>query len=66
MLLTPDDVAELLQVNKSWVYEAARDGRIPHVRLGRYVRFEPEEIEAWLKTQRSEPLPNRSRSVNLK
>ena len=63
MLLTPDDVADLLKVNKSWVYEAAREGRIPHVRLGRYVRFEEAEIEEWLKTLRTEARAYTARSV---
>jgi excisionase family DNA binding protein len=44
-LLTADEVAELLGVPKSWVYEQSRCGRIPTVTLGRYLR---EAIEAWL------------------
>ena len=39
--------AEMLGVPKSWVLAEARAGRIPHVRLGRYVRFDPSEVEAW-------------------
>ena len=46
-LLTAQDVAEFLQVKMSWVYAEARANRIPHVRLGRYTRFDPESIEAW-------------------
>jgi excisionase family DNA binding protein len=45
--LTAQDVAEFLQVKMSWVYAEARANRIPHVRLGRYTRFDPESIEAW-------------------
>ncbi len=47
-LLTVADVAEALQVDKSWVYAACRSGRIPHIRLGRYVRFSESAIEAWM------------------
>jgi excisionase family DNA binding protein len=47
-LLTADDVAQMLQVKRSWVYAAARQGQIPHVRLGRYIRFREEAIERWL------------------
>ena len=36
-LLTAGDVAELLGVPKSWVYE--QPGRIPTVTLGRYRRY---------------------------
>lgn len=47
-LLTADQVAEILQVDKSWVYAACRSGRIPHIRLGRYVRFSEVAIEEWM------------------
>lgn len=41
----------MLGVPKSWVYERARTGRIPTVRLGRYYRFRPEAIERWILEQ---------------
>lgn len=47
-LLTAEEVAELLSVPKSWPLQEARAGRIPHVRLGRYVRFQREAILAWV------------------
>ena len=50
---------ELLGVPASWVLAQARAGRIPHVRLGRYVRFEPEELRAWWRGRRRGPGPRR-------
>lgn len=47
-LLLARDVAELLGVPTSWVYEQSRTGRIPTVTLGRYRRYRREAIEAWL------------------
>jgi excisionase family DNA binding protein len=47
-LLTADQVAGLLGVPKSWVYEQSRAGRIPTVTLGRYRRYRREAIELWL------------------
>ncbi len=47
-LLTVDQVAELLQVKRSWVYAETRADRIPHVRLGRYVRYRLDAIERWM------------------
>jgi excisionase family DNA binding protein len=41
-------VAELLGVPTSWVREQVRAGAIPHVRLGRYVRFDLEDVHRWL------------------
>jgi len=48
MLRTSKEVAELLQVSRSWVYESAQKDRTSHVRLGRYVRFEQDELDRWL------------------
>ena len=32
-----------------WVYAEVRANRIPHVRLGRYVRFRAESIDRWIR-----------------
>ncbi|MFO7563974.1 MAG: helix-turn-helix domain-containing protein [Enhygromyxa sp.] len=39
-VLTADEVAGLLRVNRKTVYEAAQRGDIPHRRLGRRLVFE--------------------------
>src|SRR5437763_5142663 len=55
-LLKPNDVARRLAVSRAWVYEAARTGRIPSVRIGGDdgpLRFVPEEIEQWLAEART-------------
>lgn len=50
-LLSPQEMANLLGVNPSWVYRRTRMGTraIPHIRVGRYVRFVPEEVFDFLK-----------------
>jgi hypothetical protein len=40
-----DRAAELLSVRSSWLLLQARRGTVPHVRLGRYVRFRETDIE---------------------
>jgi excisionase family DNA binding protein len=47
-LLTAAEVASLLSVPKSWVYEQSRAGRIPTVCLGRYRRYREDAILAWV------------------
>jgi excisionase family DNA binding protein len=47
-LLTADEVAALLHVTKSWVYDQTRQHRMPHVRLGRYVRYRRSAIDGWV------------------
>ena len=54
-LMTVQQVAELLQVPVSWVYGRLRKRsleRLPGYRLGKYWRFDKEEILAWLAQQR--------------
>jgi len=47
-LLNADQVAQMLGVPKTWVYEQSRKGRIPTVTLGRYRRYRVETIERWV------------------
>ena len=54
-LLTVEEVAELLKVPKSWVYERTRRrglDRLPHIKLGKYLRFEEGAIIQYLEEQR--------------
>jgi excisionase family DNA binding protein len=53
-LLTAEQVARLLGVPRTWVYEQSRCGRIPTVTLGRYRRYRPEAIEAWIRELEAE------------
>lgn len=48
-LLTAEQVARLLGVPRTWVYEQSRCGRIPTVTLGRYRRYRREAIDAWVR-----------------
>jgi excisionase family DNA binding protein len=51
-LLRPEEVARILGVRRSSVYEYVRTGRLPHVRVGRHVRFLREDLEEWIRRQR--------------
>lgn len=47
-------VATWLGVAESWVYQRCEgpDPDLPHVRLGRYLKFEPTAISAYIRTHR--------------
>ncbi len=47
-LLRPDQVAALLAVKTSWVYDAVRTGSLPCIRVGRHIRFTQAMLEEWL------------------
>jgi excisionase family DNA binding protein len=58
-LLTAQEVAELLAVPLSWVREATRAERLPHLKLGRYRRYQRHAIDAWLTDQQAGPTGTR-------
>jgi excisionase family DNA binding protein len=47
-MMTAGEVATLLQVTKAWVYTQTRARKIPHVSLGRYVRYRRSAVLRWL------------------
>jgi excisionase family DNA binding protein len=49
-LLTAEELAERLGVPAKWPLTQARAGHIPHLKLGRYVRFDVDDVERWLET----------------
>lgn len=49
-LVDANTIAELLGVPVSWVREHTRSGEIPHVPLGRYVRYRQDDVLAWVDT----------------
>ena len=51
-LLDAVGAAELLAVRPSWIYEAVRTGRLPHLKLGRHIRFLRSDLEDWVLDQR--------------
>jgi excisionase family DNA binding protein len=59
-LLDAREAAAVLNVPSSWIAAEARAGRIPHVRLGRYVRFDRDELIAWCEGRVRGPRRRRS------
>ena len=53
LLLTVEDLAAEFQVRKRTIYDLVRDAGLPHLRLGRALRFRPAAISAWLAARNS-------------
>jgi excisionase family DNA binding protein len=60
-LIDAKAASTLLGVPYTWLLAQARAGNIPHHRLGHYVRFDPEDLQTWLRETRSEPHVGRGR-----
>ena len=57
-LLTVDDVAAMLKVPKSWIYDRTRQRgaeRLPFIKLGKYLRFEESAVRTWVHARRHSP-----------
>ncbi len=68
-LLKPTEVARRLGVSRTWLYTAAKDGRIPSVRIGGPdgpLRFVPEDLEAWLDEARAAWRPGDTSAATLR
>jgi excisionase family DNA binding protein len=49
-LLDANEVAEWLGVPVSWVRESTRTGAMPAIPLGRYWRYDREDVLGWLES----------------
>jgi excisionase family DNA binding protein len=50
-LLNIEELSQRLGVSRSFIYDRTRKNgpeKIPHFKLGKYVRFDPDQIEIWL------------------
>ncbi len=51
-LLTIDEVAGYLRLNRFTVYRMAERGELPGAKIARRWRFEQREIETWFETRK--------------
>ncbi len=47
-LLRVPEVARRLGLTTDRIYELAREGTLPAVRIGRQLRFDPARLQAWI------------------
>jgi len=53
-LLDVKEAAALLNVPESWIYQHVRaraENRLPHFKLGKYLRFSAQALVEWLETR---------------
>jgi excisionase family DNA binding protein len=54
-LLNAKQLAEHLAVPESWVYEQARIGELPSIKVGHYVRFRLDDVKNYLADKTTSP-----------
>ncbi len=63
-LLTAEDVAAMINCGPSTIYEWAKSGRIPSLKLNGLVRFVPEEVQEWILKKRQSAFKPGQKSLN--
>lgn len=54
LLVSVEEIAKILSVPPSWVYRMTAREEIPHIHVGRYVRFYVHEVMEWIRSQSEE------------
>ena len=54
-LFTVKELSDIINVRESTIYAWVSQERIPHIKLGKKVLFDPSEIEKWVKEHRRSP-----------
>jgi excisionase family DNA binding protein len=54
-LVPAEQAAKLLGVPPRWLLEQARQRKVPHHKLGRYVRFDLDDLIKWLDETKRNP-----------
>jgi len=60
-LLDTDAVAQALGITRRHVQRLVAERRIPYLKVGRFVRFDPAALNVWLDEQRIDVVHGRNR-----
>jgi excisionase family DNA binding protein len=63
-LLTPQEMARVLGVQPSTIYQWTHQGFIPHVKLGKFVRFKEGDVMNWVEERATDG--RRARRVDVR
>jgi excisionase family DNA binding protein len=57
LLWTCHEAAAALSISLRTLWTLTAEGRIPCVRIGRSVRYDPRDIRSWIESQKTATLP---------
>jgi len=55
LLLRPQDAANAMAISPRLLWTFTKNGAIPCVRIGRSVRYDPQDLAHWIKQQKTLP-----------
>ena len=56
--LTPQEVSELLKITKNTVYELIKRGELPSYKIGKKIRIDMHDVEAYINNQKNKNSSN--------
>jgi len=60
-----EQVCQYLNIKRSAVYSLVESGSIPFYRIGRLLRFKPDDVKSWMETRRSEEIDVSKRAKKI-
>ncbi len=54
LMITADEAAKALRISPRKLWELAKDGEIPKVKIGRSVRYDITDIKQWIIKQKEQ------------
>ncbi len=51
-LVSIKEIERMTGLPRSWLYSASAAGRVPHYKIGKYLKFSPSEVLRWLESHR--------------
>jgi excisionase family DNA binding protein len=57
MLLRPKDASRMLALSERTLWSMSQAGLLPCVRVGKSVRYAPDDLAEWVKRAKASPLP---------
>jgi len=58
-LLTIQEASKITGVSIPTLYKWVSQRKIPHIKMGRLVKFDPVKLDEWIKQQTVMPMPER-------
>lgn len=52
LLVNSNIAARLLSISPRTLFDLTKSGEVPHVRIGRLVRYDPADLTAWIEQQK--------------
>jgi excisionase family DNA binding protein len=52
VLFAVEELSKYLKVSDQWVYERTQLKEIPHIKMGKFLRFRKPEVDCWLDSKK--------------